>query len=206
MKLIDLTHVIQNKMPVYPGESEVELVQIKSLQTDSYCNHELKVNMHTGTHIDGPMHLTESEQYLSELPLDSFIGKGTLLNVSGMKIIDYKEEYEQLVGENTILILYTGHSKFFGQEKYYAEYPVISNEFADLVVRKKIKLIGMDSPSPDNYPFEIHKILFNNQVLVAENLTNVEQLLNVDSFEIIALPLLIKADSSIARIIARIGE
>ncbi|MMZ61514.1 hypothetical protein D1872_236670 [compost metagenome] len=59
-------------------------------------------------------------------------------------------------------------------------------------------------PSPDKFPFEIHKYLFSNQVLIAENLTNIDQLLNVNSFEIIALPLLINTDSSIARIIARL--
>ncbi|MDK8179604.1 cyclase family protein [Paenibacillus sp. UMB4589-SE434] len=203
MKLIDLTHVLQHQVPVYPGDSEMELVQTKYLSRDGYCNHQLTMNMHTGTHIDGPMHLIESDLYLSDFPLDSFVGKGTLLDVSGMNRIEYKEEYEHLIGEGTILILYTGFSVYFGQEKYFTEHPIITKEFAELVVRKKIKLIGMDTPSPDRYPFETHKLWFDNQVLIAENLTNVDRLLDVSSFEIIALPLLIKADSSAARIIAR---
>jgi len=65
-------------------------------------------------------------------------------------------------------------------------------------------MVGLDMPSPDKYPFEVHKLLFAKNILIAENLTNVEQLLHVESFEVIALPLYIKADSSIARIIARI--
>ncbi|MNO87466.1 Kynurenine formamidase [compost metagenome] len=204
MKFIDLTHIIENKMPVYPGDREMELIQTQTLETDGYCNHQLTINMHTGTHIDGPMHLSSSELFISDFPLDSFVGKGTLLNVSGMNQIEYKDEYEHLISEGTILILYTGHSIYFGQEKYFTEHPTLTKEFAELVVRKKIKLIGMDMPSPDKFPFEIHKYLFSNQVLIAENLTNIDQLLNVNSFEIIALPLLINTDSSIARIIARL--
>lgn len=72
-----------------------------------------------------------------------------------------------------------------------------------MLVRKEIKMIGFDMPSPDKYPFEVHKCLFKGKILIAENLTNLEKLLDVGEFEVIALPLNIKADSSIARVIAR---
>lgn len=206
MKWIDLTHLMQNRLPVYPGDSEMELVQTKELATDGFCNHQLTVNMHTGTHIDGPMHLIASDRYISDFPLDSFIGKGVLIHADGMSSIDYKEEYEDSIQEGSILLVYTGHGRFFGKDNYFSEHPTLTKAFAELLVRKKIKLIGMDTPSPDKYPFEIHKYLFENQVLIAENLTNLDQLLSAKSFEVIALPLLINADSSIARIIARAEE
>lgn len=203
MKLIDLTHMLQDKTPVYPGDSEMKVTQTKHLETDGFVNHELTINMHTGTHIDGPMHLTSSGLYLSNFPLDSFMGKGTLLDVSGKQTIEYLEAYEDLISEGTILILYTGYSQTFGQEMYFEQHPVLSLEFAELLVRKKIKMIGLDTPSPDQYPFEIHRLLLENSILIAENLTNLEQLLDVPCFEIIALPLFIQADSAVARIVAR---
>lgn len=203
MKLIDLTHMLQDRTPVYPGDSEMKVTQTKHLERDGFVNHELTVNMHTGTHIDGPMHLTSSGLYLSDFPLDSFIGKGILLDGSGMQTIEYLEAYEDLISEGTIVILYTGHSAYFGQELYFEQHPVLSLEFAELLVRKKIKMIGLDTPSPDQYPFEIHRLLLENGILIVENLTNLEELLDVRSFEIIALPLPIKADSAIARIVAR---
>jgi kynurenine formamidase len=72
------------------------------------------------------------------------------------------------------------------------------------LVEKKIKMIGMDTPSPDRYPFKIHKLLFENNIYILENLTNLDQLLNIDRFEVIAFPLKINADSSITRAVARI--
>lgn len=203
MKLIDLTHMLLDRIPVYPGDSEMSLTQTKHLEADGFVNHELTINMHTGTHIDGPMHLTSSDVYLSDFPLDSFIGKGIVLDVSGMQTIEYLEAYEDMISEGTIVILYTGHSQYFGQEPYFEQHPVLSIEFAELLVRKKIKMIGLDTPSPDEYPFDIHRLLFKNGILIAENLTNLEKLLDAPSFEIIALPLFIQADSAVARIIAR---
>ncbi|KKO51726.1 cyclase family protein [Paenibacillus sp. DMB20] len=201
---IDLTHLIVDDMPVYPGDSKTELIQSKHLQRDGYNNHHLTMNMHVGTHIDGPMHLTDADSYLSDFPLYSFIGNGVVLDVSGQKEIEYKIEYETFIKVQHIVILYTGYSKFFGEHEYFTKHPVLTKPFAELLVRKKVKMIGLDTPSPDRHPFEIHKYLFQNKVLIAENLTNVGLLLQAKSFEVIALPLHIKADSSPARVIARV--
>jgi kynurenine formamidase len=202
--IVDLTHVICDGLPVYPGDDETQLIQSRFIQKDYYNNHFMKINMHAGTHIDGPMHLLNTNTYLNEFQLDRFIGEGCLLDVSGETIIDYKEEYETLIQQEQIVILYTGHSKYFGQSNYFTDYPTLTIKFTELLIRKKVKIIGLDTPSPDKYPFEVHKCLFQNKIFIAENLTNVEQLLNVNSFEIIALPLRINADSSIARVVARV--
>lgn len=64
-------------------------------------------------------------------------------------------------------------------------------------------MVCLDMPSPDKYPFDVHKYLFGHGIFIAENLTNTDRLLSLTAFEMIALPLLIRADSSPARIIAR---
>jgi kynurenine formamidase len=206
IKLIDLTHVIQHNMTVYPGDSEVSLTPSHYFSQDGYSNHQLSINMHAGTHIDGPMHLLQSETYISDVALDTFIGVGAILDVSGEQFIDYRESYEQLVPEHCILILHTGYGRYYGEERYYEGHPSLTTSFAQFLIRKKVKMIGLDMPSPDHFPFDIHKLLFEHHILIAENLANVEQLLQPTAFTIIALPLHIKADSSIARIIAQINE
>ena len=60
----------------------------------------------------------------------------------------------------------------------------------------------MDLPSPDNYPFEIHKKLFANNILIVENLTNLSELIGVKDFDIIAFPLKIRAEASLVRVVA----
>ncbi|WP_223067374.1 cyclase family protein [Paenibacillus caui] len=204
--IIDLSHIIQDGMPVYPGDSETVLVQSKQIRKDYYNNHQLSVNMHAGTHIDGPMHLLDIQECLSEFPIETFIGEGCLLDVTGESIIDYKEEYEQLIKPNQIVIVHTGHSQFYGESKYFEDYPVLTPQFAELLVRKRVKMVGLDTPSPDKYPFEVHKTLFQNRILIIENLTRLEPLKSAKSFEVTALPLPIQADSSIARVIARIMD
>jgi len=201
--IIDLTHLIQDRMPSYPGDTDTQLVQSKVLENDFYNNHQLTINMHVGTHIDGPMHLLNVNEYINEFPLDTFIGEGVLIDARNEKEIIYKQKYETIIKKNQIVLINTGFDSLFGQPEYFKDHPVITLEFAELLVRKQIKMIGFDMPSPDKYPFEVHKCLFNGKILIAENLTNLDKLLDASDFEVIALPLNIKADSSIARIIAR---
>ena len=76
--------------------------------------------------------------------------------------------------------------------------------FCKFLVRMNIKMVGMDMPSPDKYPFEIHKMLLSNNIYIIENMTNLDKLLETDGFEVYAFPLRINADSSIARAVARV--
>ena len=203
-KYIDLSHDIIDGMPIYPGDGPVKLYQEKFLEGDEYNSFRLEIGMHAGTHIDTPMHLTNSKITIDKIALDTFVGQGCLLDVRNEDIIKYKEEYLDKVSENDIVLLYTNYDYKYGTEEYYTKHPVIAKELADFFIHKKIKMIGIDFPSPDRYPFEIHKKLFEHVILIIENLTNLWKLLYVDKFEVIAFPLKIKAEASMVRVVAKI--
>ncbi|WP_054871308.1 cyclase family protein [Caloranaerobacter sp. TR13] len=133
--------------------------------------------------------MTNSETFIDEIALDTFIGKGCLLDVRNENVITYKEEYSDMVSENDIVLLYTNHSDKYGTEEYFTNYPIVDKELPDFFIEKKIKMLGIDLPSPDKYPFKIHKMLFNYNILIVENMTNLSELLPIKSFEIIAFPL-----------------
>jgi kynurenine formamidase len=202
-KLIDLTQIIEDSMPIYPGDIKTNLFQTKYLSVNKHNNHRLDISMHAGTHIDSPMHLTDSNEYISELSLESFIGAGYVLDVRNQPIIEMKSEYEELVKENSIVLLYTGFDKLYGMPEYYEEHPILDMDLCKFLIKKNIKMVGIDMPSPDKYPFEIHKLLLENRIYIIENLTNLDKLLGNKNFEVIAFPLKIKADGSMTRVVAR---
>jgi len=204
VKIIDLSHNIVNNMPVHPFDDSVKFYQDRFLKADKYNNFRLEIGMHSGTHIDTPLHITDGKAYIDEITLDTFIGKGCLLDVRNENVITYKKEYSDMVSENDIVLIYTNHSDKYGREEYFTNHPIIDEELADFFINKKIKILGMDLPSPDKYPFKIHKKLFNHNILIIENMTNLSALLTEKNFEIIALPLKIRADASIVRVVAKI--
>jgi kynurenine formamidase len=204
--LIDLSHPIIDRMQVYPGDEPTRLEKINDFARDGFNNFRFTSGMHAGTHIDGPMHMTKSDRFIDELPLERFIGTGCLLNAIGMKVIPYTPEFTSAIVPESIVLMYTGFGKQFGSEEYYHDHPVLSMELAQFLVQQRIKMVCLDMPSPDRFPFDVHKLLLKNSVLIAENLSNFEKLLTIKKFEIIALPLPLHVDSSLARIVARILE
>jgi kynurenine formamidase len=205
-KYIDLSRTIEHLMPVYPGDVPTHLQQISDFVRDGHTGFHLSTGLHAGTHIDGPMHLTARKQYMSEILPERLVGAGCLLNAVGESVIQCKPEFESLVIPDGIVAIYTGYDRKFLEDGYFHEYPIVSRDLASLFIRKRIKMLCLDTPSPDKPPYEIHKLLLENNVLIAENLCTLNQLFPVQAFEIIALPLRMHADSSPARIIARIVE
>jgi kynurenine formamidase len=203
---IDLSHTLIDRMLAYPGDEPAQLEKINDFALDGFSNFRFISGMHAGTHIDGPMHMTNSDCFIDELPLDRFIGTGCLLNTVGMKVIPCTPEFISAIVPESIVLIYTGYSALFGKDEYYHDHPVINMEFAQFLVQQRIKMVCLDTPSPDRFPYDVHTLLLKNSVLIAENLTGMEKLQSVKKFEIIAFPLRIHADSSPARIIARILE
>lgn len=204
IKFMDLSQEIIENMPVYPDDTEVRLYQERYLKKD-YCNgFRLEIGMHAGTHVDAPMHLTDSQTFINEISLERFAGRGCLLDVRGEKTIEFKQEYKDIVDEDDIVILFTQFSDKYGTHEYFTDHPVIKEDLADFFTERKIKMLGMDFPSPDRYPFKIHKKLFDNNILIMENLTNLSELVHVEKFNIMAFPLKVRAEASIVRVVASI--
>lgn len=205
MKLIDISNILDNETPIYPGDYSLTLTKHKTLEKDYYTSYLLSSCLHTGTHIDIPMHLLEDKRMVSDFPLDSFMGKGVLLDVRGEDTITMKPSYEEMIKEEEIVLLYTGFDKQYKTKRYFTKHPVVSTELGEFLISRKIKILGMDMPSPDYPPFTIHKALLSNEIFILENLTNLENLLKVSNFEVIALPLKLSAEASFVRAVCKVN-
>ena len=199
---IDLTQTIFDKMPVLPGDMEVILEQSNHINPHGYTNFQLHTGMHTGTHIDGPYHMSLKGATIDSVPVTNFIGKGILIDLKN----DNKSYTIPELEDFSIVIIITGHSKYFGTDHYFTSYPEIPVSLIRELIKSNIKMIGIDSPSPDYEPYSVHKLLFDSGIFIIENLTNLQLLSGKKGFEIIALPLKIRADSSPARVIAKIDN
>jgi kynurenine formamidase len=206
MKIIDLSVQLAANMPVFPGDAPVEINQSRELQKDGFNTFHLSLDMHAGTHIDGPMHMTNSRKTIGDFPLDRFYGKGQIINVENMEVIAYQESYDIIIEDGSIVLLHTGFGKIFGTGRYFRDHPVIDEGLARFFVKKNVKMIGIDSPTIDKAPYPAHKILLGRNILIAENLVNLDQLLGVQNFDVIAFPLNIRGDSSPARIAALVRD
>lgn len=75
MKTIDLTQLITQAMPVYPGTEPPHLTVANTYETDGFRETLLSFFSHTGTHMDAPFHLFGDRTKLNEMPAAQFVGK-----------------------------------------------------------------------------------------------------------------------------------
>lgn len=68
MKVIDLTHTITEKMPVFPGTEQPQLITVNNYDENGFRETLLKITTHTGTHIDPPAHVYSGKATLDSLP------------------------------------------------------------------------------------------------------------------------------------------
>jgi kynurenine formamidase len=205
MRYIDLTHMFDESMPVYPGDPPATLKQVASIDKEGFSDHLLSTGMHVGTHMDAPLHMIEGGKRISDIAPEKFFGRGYLVDARGASVIDRNLVDVNAVREGDVVLLFTGFSSKFGQLEYYETYPTITEEFAELMVQKKVRIVGMDTPSPDRPPFPVHKILLKHEILIIENLTNLEQLLAVKEFQVAAPPMKFHADAALVRAIAQVS-
>lgn len=202
-KLIDLSYVLQDLTPAYPGDEPFRLMQTKSVEEDGYISFLLNTGLHTGTHLDAPLHFLAEGAMVRELPLETFIGRGCLIDGRGESLIPYKPEYATLVRPEDIVLVWTDYSSTYGTDAYYGEHPILAEELADFFVNQGIKMLGLDLPSPDRMPFSVHKKLLGAGIPIIENLTNLAEVAEIDQFEVMAFPLRISAEGSPVRVVAK---
>ena len=193
-------------MPVYPGDEQTIITQGANLAQDGYNIFNLTSGMHAGTHIDIPLHFFDNNKFISDYPVDRFIGKAKVFDVSKVSQICYKSDYDKLIEKDDIILFYTGFDELYGSPEYYTQHPVVKQDLADFLVARQVKLVGLDIASPDYEPSPIHKTLLGNNIFIIENLCNLKKLLPYSEVEIIAMPLKIKAEASLVRAVAVINN
>ena len=204
MALVDLTHPFSQNMPVYPSDPVPVFKQTSTIEKEGYIDFTVTTGMHIGTHVDAPLHFIKDGKFIADFPVEKFYGQGVLIDARGQKSIDVDLLGQKAIKKDSIVLVLTGFSQKFGQKDYYEAYPAATEAFAKKIIALGVKILGLDTSSPDHPPFPIHKLLLAQEVLLLENLTNLESLVGLENFEIMAFPPKLQTDGSPIRVVAKI--
>ncbi|MCP3900405.1 MAG: cyclase family protein, partial [Desulfobacteraceae bacterium] len=135
MKIFDLSHTVSPDMPVYPGTEQPIFITGCSIDEIGFIEKKITMYSHTGTHVDAPAHLIKGAKTLDMLPIEHFHGPALLLNFENDKSktinVSSLEPYEKEIEKIDFLLIHTGWSKYWGTEKYFSDYTVLSLEAAN---------------------------------------------------------------------------
>ena len=217
--IIDLTLPVHEGMTTFPvlWHPYVEITQLGRHSTEGRETRKIVIGTHTGTHMDAPRHFIANGKTLDEIALEDLIGPCTLLDMTDFKTfaeVPANVMERRLAGRKPkrLMLRFDWSDKIFTPD-YYPAHPFLSEECSQFLVDAGVKLLGMDTPMPDNpkngrgsgNDSPNHKILLGNEVILLEYVTNLRELGTATEFELIVLPLkIVKGDGAPVRCIARL--
>lgn len=168
---IDLSRPIEEGMSVYPGDPIFQANLFADYETDGFRGAKLALGTHLGTHIDVPAHYFCDGETLDRFPIDFFIGKGIVLDLTtvvGSESLRFElrepgrpaaitaedlEPFEGVIERVPFLFLRTGWSSRFGESNYYTEFPSLTPEACEwLADLDALRIIGLETPSLASFP------------------------------------------------------
>ena len=211
MKVIDLTHLITENMPVYPGTEPPKFESANTYEKNGFKETKISMFTHTGTHMDPPAHLYPGRTTLDQFPPEQFIGKALVIDCRNLKdgeaiTMEQMKPYGDKVKKADFLLFNLGWDKYWGTDEYFGDYPCIDDDVMKLILEGDYKGIGFDVIGLDPIADENltrHKALFAEKDIVnIENLKNLG-LCGTEPFWFACLPLKLESsDGAPARAIA----
>ncbi|KAI0740671.1 putative cyclase [Earliella scabrosa] len=188
---VDLSHVLDSHTQIYPGDPAFSCCPVQTIPADGMNLQSISMSSHTGTHIDAPYHFFDAGLTVEQIPLNTFIGnvavvdvvgKGAKSKISWADMSSHAETIRRkaLLEHGVFVFLRTGWSKHWGSDEYY-HHPYLEPDAAKKLLELGVKVIGVDTLSPDETrldgstpDFGVHEVVLGAGAILAENLTNLE--------------------------------
>ena len=191
---VDISVPVSETMITWPSDPEPEFEWDKTMaQGGSSNTSRFSMGSHNGTHVDAPLHFVEGAAPIDEVALDILIGPARVLHMTGKDVITAEDiENAGLEGAERILFK-TDASGFWADDHFHETFPHLDDEAARHLVETRVKLIGVDYLSVEQYKGrtrQTHKILLGGGIVLVEsiNLSGVEP----GDYELICLPIRMK--------------
>ena len=204
MALYDISIMISNELPVWPGDQPVSLQRNKDMHHgDLYTLSQLTATVHVGTHLDAPAHFLKDGQGIDQVDLNKLIGPCYVAHLPVAEAIDAVAlERANIPIGTTRLLIRTRNSAYWAQVPlvFHTDFVAIAPSGAEWIVQRGIQLVGVDYLSVGSYEAGIptHEILLSNGVVPVEglNLSSIEP----GEYQLICLPLKLRdSDGAPAR-------
>lgn len=206
MTIVDLTQPIEAGMPFNPDHFPPEIAPYADIETHGWRATRIVLDSHLGTHMDAPSHFVPDGDTLDAIPLDRLIGTAEVVRIDGVEARTALTPDHVPATTAARLLLHTGWAECtYGTPDYFAEYPYVTPELAQVLVDRGVILVGLDAPSVDYDPGETHHVLLEAGVLIVENIANLASV--PDRIRLTVLPLpIVGGDGCPVRAVAEWDE
>ncbi|OQP06043.1 cyclase [Geobacillus sp. 46C-IIa] len=169
MNMYDVTAPIYEGMPVYKNKPEKQ--PKRTTVTSGYVTESrIDMDVHTGTHIDAPLHMVEGGATFETIPLDRLVGPCKLFDLTHVNDRITKDDIAHLDIQEGDFVLFKTKNSF--DDAFNFEFIFVAEDAARYLADKPIRGVGIDAlgieRAQEGHP--THKTLFSAGVIVIEGL------------------------------------
>ena len=197
--MYDVTGTIYEEMTVYKNKPEKQ-PKLNQVTTGYVTETRLELDVHTGTHIDAPLHMVVDGDTFETIPMDDLVGQCKVFDLTQVDDGISKKDLERFeIQKDDFVFLKTKNSY---EETFNFDFIYLAQDGAEYLSQLGVRGVGIDTlgieRSQEGHP--THKTLFAKKIIIIEGLRLKE--INQGEYFMVAAPLkLVGTDGSPARVL-----
>jgi arylformamidase len=195
----DISVPIRPEMHIYDGNPGVRLERETSIADGAHANvSRLELGVHTGTHVDAPLHFIDDGAGAETLALDTMLGAAVVVDAT---TVDGDLDAAALAGLDLPagarrILLKTRNSVLWERDSFTHDFVRLTGTGARFLIERGVELVGIDYLSIGDA--DAHRALLGADVTVLEGLDLRE--IEPGEYDLVCLPLRLEgADGAPAR-------
>jgi arylformamidase len=204
---IDVSIPLRNGMVHWPGDPEFQIRKLLDQRNGDTCTlSHIEMSVHTGTHMDAPLHFLQGGITMEQMPIDATIGLARVIPISDPTAIRRAELEQHDLQPGERILLKTGNSaKSWNSDLFDEDYIFIARDAAQYMAERRIVTVGVDYLSVGGFHqdmVETHQTILGAGIWIVEGLNL--SAVGPGAYELVCLPLkLVGSDGSPARAVLR---
>jgi len=204
---IDISVPLRSGMVHWPGDPPVQIERRLALDRGEVMNlSTVSMSLHSGTHMDAPLHFLREGASLDEMPLAATVGRARVIEIRDPESIKPEHLAGRRIRRGERILFKTRNSKrCWARAEFCEDFVYISKEAARYLAERRVQTVGIDYISVGGFhqdTVETHQILLEAGIWIIEglNLGGVRP----GRYELVCLPLrVLRSDGAPARAILR---
>ncbi len=207
---IDVSVPVFSGMVHWPDNPPVQIERVLDMgRGDGATVSKLSMGVHTGTHMDAPVHFLPGGQGIDAAPMDALIGPARVIEISDPVAITPEDLAAHHIQPGERILFKTRNSARCWQgNSFVQDFVYISQAAARYLAARQVQVVGVDYLSVGGYfqdgP-ETHQALLSAGIWIIDglNLAAVQP----GTYEMICLPLkIVGSDGAPARVVLRVAQ
>jgi len=204
---IDVSVTVRHGMPHWPDNPPIVMQRAMAIERGDGCNvSHLAMGVHSGTHIDGPVHFVHQAAGVDEMPLTATMGPARVIEITHPREITVGELRPHALRAGERVLFKTSNSpRAWQADTFVEDFVYISEQAAGYLTETGVQTVGVDYLSVGGYHADgakIHQILLTAGIWIIEGLDL--SAVQAGPYEMICLPVKLHgSDGAPARAILR---